>query len=821
VRAAASEAEKVRLLDLHLKAARLAAAEALPGRLAALRSSGNGSAEEAAAVDGLERAAASQARRWQAAPAAEGAEPEREPQVAAAAPAAVKPPPYATVDTGSAEEDGAKVTGKITGETCALPPHDCLCTGLSKRTPRGNYFKPGGGETYLVAETAPALLHRQLAGGANSCPFEPEAGLEPRSLRAGSELEMARQDARTRRVELELKPLVPSDINAVPFVLKRHELEPELEPEPGAAKEAAGGAEAAAATAATAATEPRVRAVVTNPCELRNSLHGGEEGGAFYDGVVDGGCAWAVLPLRCLADADADADADALPESHPGAAWEKSLRAGDDAAPFYDGVVDGPAPAWGEQLPADVIANDDPTEGQLVTLRTRAARWGGDGIGSAPSARWRARRCQALAVFFATRKLPKAEQGGPPKRESTPTAAGQLPTPPPSVAQPVPRMVAVPSPAFFATCLTVSRAEDAAANKARRGAEEASAREQLELAGSWLTVFPREGRWPTDSKWAQLNRVAYGESGFAFASPAALARFNRLLARRSAALLRRPPPPQLDKSSAAKEAVWVSGAALPAELEAATLALSNLKTFNIAELRSFAKPHQLVKDVASCVAIIKGVDDLSWEGARAMMGERGFLRSLVELDKDALSERQIEQVKAYFQTPNFTANDLMMISTASAGLLKWVQAVVHYFEVSKALRQQQKEEEQQEVQAVGVTQAESNAGEGSGKGAAEADAGAEAKKPVGVWSAPKPAVVKIGVERELRGSTLEETNKLPAPGSDDACASPDSIMTTGGLPAPEAYVAPDMTNLKQLARSVELLLEKVKPQAHVPPRRVL
>merc|ERR1719502_751682 len=286
--------------------------------------------------------------------------------------------------------------------------------------------------------------------------------------------------------------------------------------------------------------------------------------------------------------------------------------------------------------------------------------------------------------------------------ESTPTTGGQLSPPLPRVPQPAPRMVSLPKPAFFAACLAVSRAEGAAANKARRAAEEASAREQLELAGSWLTVFPREGRWPTDSKWAQLNSVAYGESGFAFASPAALARFTRLIARRSAALI----PVQVDKPSAAKEAARVSGVALPVELEAAKLALSKLKTFNITELRSFAKPHQLVQDVASCVAILMGVKDRSWSGVKAMMGQRGFLRALIELDKDALTEQQIEQVKAYFQTPNFKANDLMMISSASAGLLKWVQAVVHYFEVAKALRleQRQSHEQQKEVQLIGLTQ---------------------------------------------------------------------------------------------------------------------
>jgi len=78
--------------------------------------------------------------------------------------------------------------------------------------------------------------------------------------------------------------------------------------------------------------------------------------------------------------------------------------------------------------------------------------------------------------------------------------------------------------AFFAPCLKVARIEDAAANAARRAAEEAAAYDAKALDGSWLTVFPIDGRWPKESRWAELHSVAFGDGGFAFASAMALKR---------------------------------------------------------------------------------------------------------------------------------------------------------------------------------------------------------------------------------------------------------------------------------------------------------
>ena len=83
--------------------------------------------------------------------------------------------------------------------------------------------------------------------------------------------------------------------------------------------------------------------------------------------------------------------------------------------------------------------------------------------------------------------------------------------------------------------------------------------------------------------------------------------------------------------------------------------------------------------------ILKGVKDVSWKGAKAMMTDTGFLRSLVEFEKDSLTDKQVKQVKAVLPRPTSRPTRSRDISTGGAGLLKWVYAIVNYYGVAKTV----------------------------------------------------------------------------------------------------------------------------------------
>lgn len=132
------------------------------------------------------------------------------------------------------------------------------------------------------------------------------------------------------------------------------------------------------------------------------------------------------------------------------------------------------------------------------------------------------------------------------------------------------------------------------------------------------------------------------------------------------------------------EAEIALAAALPA-LEAARLALEDLEKSDITEIRSFATPPEAVQVVCECVALIKNVKEPGWKGAKGMMSEGGFLKSLMEMNCDIITQKQLSAVKAKMKTSS-KLDDMQSISKAGYGLLKFVRAVLGYCEVFKEVR---------------------------------------------------------------------------------------------------------------------------------------
>lgn len=132
-----------------------------------------------------------------------------------------------------------------------------------------------------------------------------------------------------------------------------------------------------------------------------------------------------------------------------------------------------------------------------------------------------------------------------------------------------------------------------------------------------------------------------------------------------------------------EEAEIVLAEAMPA-LEEARKALSELDKAQITEIRSFATPPKQVKVVCECVAIIKGIKTISWKTAKGMMSDVNFLKSLLEMDCEALTAKQIHQCRNHMKTANL--DDMEKISLAGSGLLKFVNAVIGFYEVYKEVK---------------------------------------------------------------------------------------------------------------------------------------
>ncbi|XP_017478046.1 PREDICTED: dynein heavy chain 10, axonemal [Rhagoletis zephyria] len=123
--------------------------------------------------------------------------------------------------------------------------------------------------------------------------------------------------------------------------------------------------------------------------------------------------------------------------------------------------------------------------------------------------------------------------------------------------------------------------------------------------------------------------------------------------------------------------------AMPA-LEEARRALADLDKAQITEIRSFATPPPQVQVVCECVAILKGLKEINWKSAKGMMSDVSFLRSLMEMDCEALTAKQINACRAHMKGSNL--DDMDKISIAGAGLLKFVRAVIAFYEVYREVK---------------------------------------------------------------------------------------------------------------------------------------
>ncbi|XP_068013204.1 dynein axonemal heavy chain 10, partial [Melanerpes formicivorus] len=126
-------------------------------------------------------------------------------------------------------------------------------------------------------------------------------------------------------------------------------------------------------------------------------------------------------------------------------------------------------------------------------------------------------------------------------------------------------------------------------------------------------------------------------------------------------------------------------------LDAAKLELQKLDKSDVTEIRSFAKPPKQVQGVLECVLIMKGYKELNWKTAKGMMSEANFLRSLMEIDFDGITQSQVKSIRALLKSLNTTFNEMELVSRAGLGMLKFVDAVMSYCDVVKEVKPKREE----------------------------------------------------------------------------------------------------------------------------------
>ena len=146
-------------------------------------------------------------------------------------------------------------------------------------------------------------------------------------------------------------------------------------------------------------------------------------------------------------------------------------------------------------------------------------------------------------------------------------------------------------------------------------------------------------------------------------------------------------------------------AARPA-LEEAESALKMVTAKDIGLLKGLKQPPNLIQRLFDCVLILLRKDLVrdekvgnvavvvkdrlqladSWKAALPAMSQSNFLDSILNFEKDGVTDEDVELLYPYRCAPDFTFADAKKVSSNVAGLCVWVNAMCTYVEVAKVVK---------------------------------------------------------------------------------------------------------------------------------------
>ncbi|XP_074052253.1 dynein axonemal heavy chain 6 isoform X2 [Macrotis lagotis] len=121
--------------------------------------------------------------------------------------------------------------------------------------------------------------------------------------------------------------------------------------------------------------------------------------------------------------------------------------------------------------------------------------------------------------------------------------------------------------------------------------------------------------------------------------------------------------------------------ALPA-LDAANKALDSLDKADIAEIRVFTKPPDMVMTVMEAISILLNAKP-DWPTAKQLLGDSNFLRRLLEYDKENIKPTILAKLQRYINNPDFVPEKVEKVSKACKSMCMWVRAMDLYSRVIK------------------------------------------------------------------------------------------------------------------------------------------
>lgn len=84
-------------------------------------------------------------------------------------------------------------------------------------------------------------------------------------------------------------------------------------------------------------------------------------------------------------------------------------------------------------------------------------------------------------------------------------------------------------------------------------------------------------------------------------------------------------------------------------LKAAKERVIQLEKSDLNEMLGTETPMEAIETVGECFVILKGIRDVSWKTVRSIMSEENFFTSLMEMNCDSITSKQLTACKNYIK----------------------------------------------------------------------------------------------------------------------------------------------------------------------------
>jgi len=124
--------------------------------------------------------------------------------------------------------------------------------------------------------------------------------------------------------------------------------------------------------------------------------------------------------------------------------------------------------------------------------------------------------------------------------------------------------------------------------------------------------------------------------------------------------------------------------ALPA-LQRADDALNSLNKKDIAEIKAYSKPPELVELVLNAIMCIKKLPHGDWNETKKCISDANFLQSLIAFDKESLNEALMNKLSKFTSLAKFNPEEVGKQSGAAKSLCQWIRAMEMYGKILKVV----------------------------------------------------------------------------------------------------------------------------------------